>query len=195
MKIFLLPFWNLSPVCQKDILFTLYLPSRTISSLLFKLRSTFQRVFRALITNSKFCFLLYSSLRLMNEQLRFPESWYTVPPPLFRLTMATSCFWHSGILHSNQGFWCRPITMAGLFLHNNRILSCSKLVLSYSQSSRARFSKIFVDDDTRTLFWMACWTEEYLQARLKNCLRWLCLKICTGWHEISCKSMLFFFSV
>ena len=135
-----------------DLEYTLYWPSSTMSSRLFKLRSTFHLVFSAPITNSKFCFLLYSSLLLIKEQFKFPSSWYTVPPPLFLLAISTPCLMHSGILHSTQGFWCRPITIAELFLHSNRTLSCSRSAFSYNQSSRARFSKISVEDETRILW-------------------------------------------
>lgn len=105
---------------------------------------------RASVMTFRFLFRSYAFLEVKNVKLRFPRSWKTVPPPLRLRAKGIPALLMAGKLHSDQGFWCRPMTTAGRFLHSSRMLRCCRSTLASIQSSRARFWYTSVDRDWRT---------------------------------------------
>ena len=59
--------------------------------------------------------MLDCALCVRKERLMLPVSWYTVPPPLFRLARAIPRSLNTGTAASVQGFWCLPTTTQGEF--------------------------------------------------------------------------------
>lgn len=112
--------------------------------------STGRSLLSASVTTFRFLFLSYAFLEVKKVRLRFPRSWKTVPPPLRLRARGIPARLMAGKLHSVQGFWWRPMTTAGRFLHSSRTPRCCRSTLASIQSSRARFWYTSVDWESRT---------------------------------------------